>query len=130
MSLVLAVLEKRLGYRMISHDMFVNVAGGLRLQEPAADLAVLVAVASAMRDQPLRPDLVVFGEVGLGGEVRGVPRRMEARSREAARMGFRYALMPHSNLQRPHERLPLSAFPVRHAREAISMALAREEPSN
>ena len=124
-SLVLAVLEKRLGYRMISHDVFVNVAGGLRLQEPAADLAV----ASAMRDQPLRPDLVVFGEVGLGGEVRGVP-RMEARLREAARMGFRYALVPHSNLQRPHERLPLSAFPVRHAREAISMALAREEPSN
>jgi DNA repair protein RadA/Sms len=128
-SLVLAVLEKRLGYRMIAHDVFVNVAGGLRLQEPAADLAVLVAVASAMRDQPLRPDLVVFGEVGLGGEVRGVP-RMEARLREAARMGFRYALVPHSNLQRPHERLPLSAFPVRNAREAISMALAREEPSN
>ncbi len=124
-SLILAVLEKRLGYRMISHDVFVNVAGGLRIQEPAADLAVLIAVASAMRDKPLRPDLVVFGEVGLGGEVRGVP-RMEARLREAARMGFRYALVPQSNLQRPHEKLPMSAFPVRHAREAIRMALSFE----
>jgi DNA repair protein RadA/Sms len=125
-SLVLSVLEKRLGYRMISHDVFVNVAGGVRVQEPAADLAVLVAVASAMRDRSLRPDLVVFGEVGLGGEVRGVP-RLEARLREAARMGFRYALVPKSNLQRPHERLSLSTFPVRHAREAIQMALTASE---
>ena len=127
-SLVLAVMEKRLGFRMLSHDVFVNAAGGVRVFEPAADLAVLVAVASAMRNRPLRPDLVVFGEVGLGGEVRGVP-RMEARLQEAARLGFRYAIMPRSNLQRPHERLPLTALPARTAQEAVGLALGapREE---
>ena len=127
-SLVLAVMEKRLGFRMLSHDVFVNAAGGVRVFEPAADLAVLSAVASAMRNRPLRPDLVVFGEVGLGGEVRGVP-RMEARLQEAARLGFRYAIMPRSNLQRPHERLPLTALPARTAQEAVGLALGapREE---
>jgi DNA repair protein RadA/Sms len=127
-SLVLAVMEKRLGFRMLSHDVFVNAAGGVRVFEPAADLAVLVAVASAMRNRPLRPDLVVFGEVGLGGEVRGVP-RMEARLQEAARLGFRYAIVPRSNLQRPHERLPLTALPARTAQEAVGLALGapREE---
>lgn len=127
-SLVLAVMEKRLGFRMLSHDVFVNAAGGVRVFEPAADLAVLVAVASAMRNRPLRPDLVVFGEVGLGGEVRGVP-RMEARLQEAARLGFRYAIVPRSNLQRPHERLPLTALPARTVQEAVGLALGapREE---
>jgi len=96
--------------------------------EPAADLAVLVAVASAMRNRPLRPDLVVFGEVGLGGEVRGVP-RLEARLHEAARLGFRNAIVPRSNLQRPHERLPLTALPARTVQEAVGLALGapREE---
>lgn len=127
-SLVLAVLEKRLGFRMLSHDVFVNVAGGVRVCEPAADLAVLVAVASAMRNRALRSDLVVFGEVGLGGEVRGVP-RLETRLQEAARLGFRYAIVPRSNLQRPHERLPLTALPARTAQEAVGLALgsSREE---
>ncbi len=121
-SLVLAVMEKRLGFRMLSHDVFVNAAGGVRVYEPAADLAVLVAVASAMRNRPLRPDLVVFGEVGLGGEVRGVP-RLEARLHEAARLGFRHAIVPRSNLQRPHERLPLTALPARTVQEAVGLAL-------
>jgi len=127
-SLVLAVLEKRLGFRMLSHDVFVNVAGGVRVCEPAADLAVLVAVASAMRNRALRSDLVVFGEVGLGGEVRGVP-RLETRLQEAARLGFRYAIVPRSSLQRPHERLPLTALPARTAPEAVGLALgsSREE---
>lgn len=122
-SLILAVMEKRLGFRMLSHDVFVNVAGGVRVFEPAADLAVLVAIASAMRNRPLRPDLVVFGEVGLGGEVRSVP-RLEARLQEAARLGFQYALVPRGNLQRPHERLPLSTLPARTAQEAVGLALA------
>lgn len=126
-SLVLAVMEKRLGFRLIQHDVFVNVPGGLRVYEPASDLAVLVAVASAMRGQPVRSDLVVFGEVGLGGEVRGVP-RLEARLQEASRLGFRYAVAPASNLQRPHARLPMSALPARTAQEAIELALGKAQP--
>ncbi|MDW8051534.1 MAG: DNA repair protein RadA [Armatimonadota bacterium] len=125
-SLVLAVMEKRLGFRMLSHDVFVNVAGGVRVYEPAVDLAVLVAVASAMRNRALRADLVVFGEVGLGGEVRSVP-RLETRLQEAARLGFRYAIVPRGNLQRPHERLPMSALPVRTAQEAVNLALSHEQ---
>jgi DNA repair protein RadA/Sms len=124
-SLILAVMEKRLGFRMLSHDVFVNVAGGVRVFEPAADLAVLVAVASAMRNRPLRPDLVVLGEVGLGGEVRSVP-RLEARLQEAARLGFKHAIVPRSNLQRPHGRLPLTALPARTAQEAVGLALGAE----
>ncbi len=127
-SLILAVMEKRLGYRLIRHDVFVNVAGGLRVFEPASDLAVLVAVASAMRNRPIRSDLVVFGEVGLGGEVRGVP-RMEARLLESARLGFRYAIVPQSNLQRPHERLPMTALPARTVSEAIGLALGTAQES-
>ncbi len=131
-SLILAVMEKRLGFRMLSHDVFVNAAGGVRVFEPAADLAVLIAVASAMRNRSLRPDMVVFGEVGLGGEVRGVP-RLEARLQEAARLGFKYAIAPRSNLQRPHERLPLTTMPARTAQEALGLALGspretQEEP--
>ncbi|GIV11503.1 MAG: DNA repair protein RadA [Fimbriimonadales bacterium] len=121
-SLVLAVMEKRLGMRMLSHDVFVNAAGGVRVFEPAADLAVLIAVASAMRNRALRSDLVVFGEVGLGGEVRGVP-RLEARLHEAARLGFRNAIVPRSNLQHPHDRLPLTALPARTVQEAVGLAL-------
>lgn len=121
-SLILAVMEKRLGFRMLAHDVFVNAAGGVRVFEPAADLAVLIAVASAMRNRPLRPDLVVFGEVGLGGEVRGVP-RLEARLQEAARLGFKHAIAPRSNLQRPHERLPIATMPARTAQEAVGLAL-------
>ena len=125
-SLILAVMEKRLGFRMLSHDVFVNAAGGVRVFEPAADLAVLIAVASAMRNRQLRPDLVVFGEVGLGGEVRSVP-RLESRLQEAARLGFRNAIVPWCNLQRPHERLPLTALPTRTAQEAVGFALGTEQ---
>lgn len=121
-NLVLAVMEKRLGFRMATHDVFVNVAGGMRVMEPAADLAILVATASVMRDKPVLEHTVVFGEVGLAGEVRGVP-RLEARLREAARMGFQRALAPKSSLQAARGKLPLTVMPVKHVKEAIEIAL-------
>lgn len=124
-SLVLAVMEKRLGYRLATHDVFVNVAGGMRVMEPASDLTVLIAVGSVMRDSPVLPGLVVFGEVGLGGEVRSVP-RLEARLREAARMGFKHALVPKGSLQQAHKSLPMTAIPVRHVREALDAALQKD----
>ncbi|MCW5934217.1 MAG: DNA repair protein RadA [Fimbriimonadia bacterium] len=121
-NLVLAVMEKRLGFRMATHDVFVNVAGGMRVMEPAADLAILVATASVMRDKSVLEHTVVFGEVGLAGEVRGVP-RLEARLREAARMGFQRALAPKSSLQAARGKLPLTVMPVKHVKEAIEIAL-------
>ena len=93
LALLLAVLEKRLKYRLHSCDVFVSVAGGLRISEPAADLGVLLAIASSFCNIYVQPDTVVIGEVGLGGEIRGVS-RIDARIKEASRMGFKKALVP------------------------------------
>jgi DNA repair protein RadA/Sms len=93
LAMVLAVLEARCGVAVGANDVYLNVAGGLRIGEPAADLAVAAAVVSSLADEPVPPDMVVFGEIGLGGEVRPVGQR-EARLREAAKLGFRSALIP------------------------------------
>jgi DNA repair protein RadA/Sms len=95
-ALLLAVLEKRSGVRLHDQDVFLNVAGGLRVDEPAADLAIAAAVASSAAGRPLAQDVVVWGEVGLTGEVRSVA-RSDARVREAARLGFRRCLLPAGN---------------------------------
>ena len=94
-ALLLAVLEKRMRMPLHDQDVFLNVAGGLRVDEPAADLAVVAAVASSARGRPLADDVAVWGEVGLTGEVRGVG-RAESRLREAARQGFRRCILPAS----------------------------------
>jgi DNA repair protein RadA/Sms len=95
--LLLAVLEKRAGVPLQSQDVFVNVAGGARCQEPAADLGIATAAASSYTERPLAPDVVVLGEVGLTGEVRAIG-GLEARLREAAALGFAQAVVPRSNL--------------------------------
>jgi DNA repair protein RadA/Sms len=95
LAMLLAVLDARAGLSLRSSDVFVSVVGGVRVVEPAADLAVVVALASAARKRPPPPDLVAFGEVGLGGEVRQVP-DAPRRLAEAARLGFRYGLVPTS----------------------------------
>lgn len=93
LALLLAVLEKRLGYPMHKCDVFVSIAGGMRIIEPAIDLAVIIAVASSFRNIVLDPESIVVGEVGLGGEVRSVP-RLDSRVKEAIHMGFRRCLVP------------------------------------
>jgi DNA repair protein RadA/Sms len=91
--LIVAVLTRRLGLRLSEQDVFVNVVGGLRIDEPAADLAIAAAIASSNRDQPLRAETVLIGEVGLSGELRMVG-QMPARLREAAKLGFKTAVIP------------------------------------
>ncbi|OGP56426.1 MAG: DNA repair protein RadA [Deltaproteobacteria bacterium RBG_13_52_11] len=98
LSLLVAVLEKKVGINLSHQDIFVNVAGGLRIEEPAVDLGVVVAVASSHLDKVIPPAMVVFGEVGLTGEVRGVSFG-EQRIREAARMGFKECILPRSSAQ-------------------------------
>ncbi len=93
MILLLAVLAKRAGLSLGAHDVYVNLVGGLRIREPATDLGLAVAVASALRDRPADPRSVVLGELGLGGEVRRV-QRLAARLREAERLGFERAIVP------------------------------------
>jgi DNA repair protein RadA/Sms len=95
--LLLAVLEKRAGVPLQSQDVFVNVAGGARVAEPAADLGIVVATASSYMDRPVRGDMVVLGEIGLTGEVRRVT-GLEARLKEAAALGFAAAVVPAGNL--------------------------------
>lgn len=98
LQMLLAVLEKREGLRLGNQDVFLNVAGGVRLEEPAVDLGVIVAVASSFRDVPADSTTVLMGEVGLGGEVRTVS-RIEQRLNEAAKLGFMHAVIPKSNLK-------------------------------
>ena len=94
--LIMAVLEKRAGLHLSTYDAYVKVAGGMSVGEPAADLGVAVALASSFRDLPVYPDLAVFGEVGLGGEVRQVG-RVDARINEGVRLGFRRFIIPHGS---------------------------------
>src|SRR5262244_3801643 len=98
--LLLAVLEKRAGVPLGSQDVYVNVAGGARVTEPAADLGIVVAAASSYMDRPVAGDVLVVGEVGLTGEVRAVA-GLELRLREAAALGFRRAIVPQSNVLEP-----------------------------
>ena len=120
--LLLAVLEKRAGVPLASQDVFVNVAGGGRVTEPAADLAVLVAAASSYMDRPVRGEVVVLGEVGLTGEVRAVT-GLEPRLREAAQLGFTQAVVPKSNLLEA-PRLPLEAHGVATVHDALDALLS------
>ncbi len=122
LAMLLAVLEKRVGLRVSSGDVFANVAGGLRLDEPGADLGVLLAVASAREDRAPVDGLLAFGEVGLAGEVRRV-RQAASRVREAARLGFTKALVPAAQAAEC-EGLGVEIIAVADARAALEAGLA------
>ena len=92
--MIAAVLTRRVGLKLIEQDIFVNVVSGLKIDEPAADLAIAAAIASSMRDKAVRPEAVLIGEIGLAGELR-MPGQMVIRLREAAKLGFKTAIVPH-----------------------------------
>jgi len=120
--LITAVLTRRLGLRLADQDVFVNVVGGLRITEPAADLALAATIASSMRDLPVRADAVLIGEVGLSGELRRVG-QMAARLREAAKLGFKSAIVPRQG--RHSEPWPegIEVIQARSLREALQLGL-------
>ncbi len=95
-ALLIAVLEKKMGLHLLGQDVFVNVAGGVRVDEPAADMGVVAAVASSFLDKPIDPHTLVLGEIGLAGEVRAIG-QADARVREAIKLGFRRCLLPESS---------------------------------
>lgn len=99
MNLLIAVLEKRAGHIFSNFDVYINVVGGLKLDEPACDLAVALSLVSGIKDKPLPPELVAFGELGLSGEVRSVS-RVESRIKEAQRMGFKQCLLPYACMRK------------------------------
>jgi len=114
--LLTAVLARRLGLGLYDHDVYLNVVGGLRIEEPAADLAAALSIVSSMRDHALPADLIAVGEVGLSGELRSVG-QLEARLREAAKLGFGRAMLPRGAA---HPRVPgLSLTSVSTLREAV-----------
>jgi DNA repair protein RadA/Sms len=118
LSLLLAVLEKKLGFNFAQQDVFVNVAGGVRLVEPATDLALTVALISSYLDKPLPQDLVVWGEVGLAGEVRGVG-HSALRAAEASKLGFNAWLMPASNSEQLSQEPDGRCIGVRSLQEVL-----------
>ena len=117
LALLLAVLARRGGIDALGMDVYLNVTGGMRIGEPAADLAVVLALASSRLDLPLPPDTVAIGEVGLGGEVRRVG-RVEARVQEAARLGFARALVP-AGAREALRTAPLALVPMRDVADAV-----------
>jgi DNA repair protein RadA/Sms len=119
-SLLVAVMEKRLGFHLFSHDIFVNIVGGMKIEEPGADLGVIAAIASSFRDKLIDPETVVFGEVGLGGEVRGIS-QSEVRVKEAARLGFKRCLLPKQNQEKIKGLKNIELIGVRTVQEAMGI---------
>ncbi|HEY0077339.1 MAG TPA: DNA repair protein RadA [Pyrinomonadaceae bacterium] len=118
MALLIAMLEKRVGLQLLGDDVFVNVAGGLEIDEPAADLGVVAAIASSFKSKPIEPQTAVFGEVGLTGEVRGAM-QAQVRAREAQTLGFKKIVMPASNTAGLERLLGLRVVGVRSVEEAL-----------
>lgn len=123
LSLLLAVLEKRAGLHLVADDVFVNIAGGMTIDEPAVDLAIVASVASSLRNRPITAGTAVFGEVGLGGEVRGVA-QAALRIREAEQMGFTRIVLPASNVDAADDAGKAELVGVRSVGEALDMLMA------
>ncbi|KWX86460.1 DNA repair protein RadA [Paenibacillus riograndensis] len=122
MALIIAVLEKRMGMFLQNQDAYLNVAGGVKLDEPAIDLAVAVSIASSFRDISTKPYDVFFGEVGLTGEVRGVS-RAETRVKEAAKLGFRRVIMPEKRMKGWKHPQDIQIVGVSTVADALAVAL-------
>jgi DNA repair protein RadA/Sms len=118
LAMLLAVLHRHAGIVCFDQDVFVNAVGGVKISEPAADLAVLLSITSSLKNKPLPSKLIVFGEVGLAGEIRPAPRGQE-RLKEAAKLGFTRALIPEAN--RPKQAIPgMEVIAVKRVEEAVA----------
>jgi DNA repair protein RadA/Sms len=128
LNMICAVISRRLGMSLAGHDVISSVVGGLRIAEPAADLAVALAVVSSHRGAPVAEDVVALGEIGLSGELRSVS-YLERRLVEAERMGFRSCVLPESTLHRQRPRTGLRLIPARTLREAAREVLESVAPA-
>ena len=125
LSLLIAVLEKRAGYFFGNTDAYINIAGGLKIDEPASDLSVAMALVSGLKDVPIAEDVIAFGEIGLGGEIRAVG-NCEQRIKEAARLGFKKCIVPYHNFKnlRPNVlNCGIEIIPSRTIRAAFEAAM-------
>ena len=119
-NLLMAVLEKRCHYEMSRYDAYVNIAGGMKMNEPALDLAIIMALVSSLKDRPLDSKTIVFGEVGLAGEVRAVS-MAEQRVNEAVKLGFRACILPQICLDKMRKTDRIRLIGVKNVRDAISL---------
>ena len=119
LALLLAVMEKRAGFRLYDKDVYINIAGGMSITEPAADLALCAAVASSFKNRPIDPDCSVIGEIGLAGEIRAVP-QADRRIAECARMGFHRIILPKSNLKSVRNDCGITLVGVETVAEAVA----------
>ena len=124
LALILAVLEKRAGYFFSSMDAYINVVGGLKLEEPAADLSVSIALVSSLKDTSVNDEIISFGEVGLAGEIRAVP-NAELRIKEAQKLGFKKCIIPYHNFKslQNTKNYKIEIIGVKNIREAVNSAL-------
>ena len=123
--LVVAVISRRVGLRLDEQDVFVNVVGGLRVSEPAADLAIAATIASSIRDVPVRAETVLIGELGLSGELRTVG-QMPARLREAANLGFKTAVVPRRLRRSEPWPMDIQVIESRSLRQALDQVLLKD----
>jgi DNA repair protein RadA/Sms len=121
-AMLVAVLERRAGLQLLGCDVFVNIAGGIEIDEPAADLAVACALASSLRNRPIDRRTVVFGEIGLAGELRGVS-QPDPRLAEAAKLGFTRVIFPRANTARLEAPKGIEVVPVQWLEDAVNAAL-------
>ncbi|MCJ7458037.1 MAG: DNA repair protein RadA [candidate division Zixibacteria bacterium] len=126
LSLLLAILEKRENLRVSSTDVFVNVAGGVWIDEPAIDLGIVTAVVSNFKNIPVKKDTLIMGEVGLGGEVRGIS-QVERRIKEGEKLGFKRCIIPESNFRNLKENFKIEVSGVRNLKEALSILLKKSK---
>jgi DNA repair protein RadA/Sms len=121
MNMLLAVLEKRVGFKLAQKDVYLNIAGGLRVNDPAIDLSVISAILSSNMDVEIEPTICMAGEVGLSGEIRPV-NRIEQRISEAAKLGFKQIIVPRSNMKRlDTSRFGIEVLPVGKVEEAFRL---------
>lgn len=125
LSMLLAVLEKRAGKKLSAFDVFLNITGGIRIFEPAIDLAVCCAVTSSLTDKPAEKGIVCIGEVGLGGEIRSVG-QIEKRLQESEKLGFTGAIIPKSNMKNITKKNAITVTPVDTLKEAVDFLFANK----
>jgi DNA repair protein RadA/Sms len=117
-NLLMAVLEKRVGLALSDYDAYINIAGGIRMNEPAADLGIVMAIVSSYKNKPIAEDLLVFGEVGLSGEVRAVT-MPEQRVAEAKKLGFKTCILPAVSVKSLGNIEGIEVIGVKNVRDAM-----------
>jgi DNA repair protein RadA/Sms len=120
LSMLLAVMHRHAGLALFDQDVYVNVVGGVRITETAADLAVIMAAISSFRSRPLDIETVTFGEIGLAGEIRPVPNGQE-RLQEAAKHGFKRAIVPQANAPKKGQKTEIEVIPVQRVSEILDL---------